>query len=319
MPVALSAFQLDGRGGGTSIPLGASVDAAAGPVWIHLDYGDPEAVAWLRGEAALDPIVVEALLADAPRPRGLVVGDGLLVILRGINTNQDAEPEDMVSLRMWFEAHRVLTVRHRPIAAVRESVAQLALGAGPTDPGDVLQDITDRLLHRIGTRVQQIEDVVDELEEAVLRSESRHQRTRLAELRRDSIALRRYLAPQRETITRLHTERVSWLSDHARAQLREHADRVTRYVEALDSARERAAVTSEELSNRLAEQMNHTMYVLAIITAIFLPLGLITGLLGINVGGMPGEDSPWAFAAVTAALVVLGIGQYVWYRSRRIL
>lgn len=74
----------------------------------------------------------------------------------------------------------------------------------------------------------------------------------------------------------------------------------------MESARERTAVTSEELSNRLAEQMNRTMCTLSIVAAIFLPLGLLTGLLGINVGGIPGTEAPWAFALVTLVLVLLG-------------
>jgi zinc transporter len=52
--------------------------------------------------------------------------------------------------------------------------------------------------------------------------------------------------------------------------------------------------------------MNRNMYVLAIVAGVFLPLGLLTGLLGINVGGIPGADTPWAFAAVAVGLGVLG-------------
>ncbi len=71
----------------------------------------------------------------------------------------------------------------------------------------------------------------------------------------------------------------------------------------------------EELSGRMAEQMNHTMYILAIVAAIFLPLGLLTGLLGINVGGMPGADDGAAFWLVCGFLVLVAIG-LVWLFRR---
>jgi Mg2+ and Co2+ transporter CorA len=58
-------------------------------------------------------------------------------------------------------------------------------------------------------------------------------------------------------------------------------------------------IVQEELNSRLSEQMNRAMYTLSIVAAIFLPLGLLTGLLGINVGGIPGTESPWAFLVVT--------------------
>ena len=84
-----------------------------------------------------------------------------------------------------------------------------------------------------------------------------------------------------------------------------------------DSARDRAAVSQDELNSRLSEQMNHTMYVLSIVAAVFLPLGLFTGLLGINVGGIPGTEDPWAFLIVCVLLVVIAIGLLVVFRRKR--
>ena len=241
------------------------------------------------------------------------------MILRGANRNPGADAEDMVSLRLWLEADRVLTFRHRRLSSVQEVADQLVAGNGPVSPGDLLHEIVLRILGRIGEVVAGIEEDADELEELVLTAEGRELRTRLSTLRRQSIALRRFIAPQRDTIGRLHAERVSWLDDDARARLREAADRTTRYIEDLDAARDRAAVTYEELSNRLAEQMNETMYRLSIVAAIFLPLGLLTGLLGINVGGMPGTDSSIAFTFVSLILVLLALVEWWWFKRKSIL
>jgi len=133
------------------------------------------------------------------------------------------------------------------------------------------------------------------MEEEVITSESHALRTNLSEIRRKAIMLRRYLAPQREAMTKLQAENVPWLSDNDRMHLRETTDRLMRYTEDLDSVRDRAAVTQEELLNRLSEQMNMRMYVLSLVAAIFLPLGFLTGLLGINVGGIPGSENQFAF------------------------
>jgi zinc transporter len=97
--------------------------------------------------------------------------------------------------------------------------------------------------------------------------------------------------------------------------LRETAERTARYVEDIDAARERALISQEELNNRLAERMNRAMYTLSIVAAIFLPLGLLTGLLGINVGGIPGTENPKAFLIVTVFLVVLAIVLVGWFRK----
>jgi zinc transporter len=96
-----------------------------------------------------------------------------------------------------------------------------------------------------------------------------------------------------------------WLGARDRAVLREVADRTTRFVEDLDAARERAAVVQDELNTRLSDQMNRTMYLLTLVATVLLPPSLITGLLGVNVGGIPGSDQAWAFWAVLVLLLLL--------------
>jgi zinc transporter len=158
---------------------------------------------------------------------------------------------------------------------------------------------------------------VAELEEAVLTKESHELRPMLASIRRDAIYLRRYMAPQREAIARLQSEKISWLADEDRVRLREVYDRLTRYLEDLDAARERAAVTQEELISRLSEQMDNRMYVLSIVAAIFLPLGFLTGLLGINVGGIPGAEYKASFAVFCMLLVGLIIVEIIIFRRKK--
>ena len=294
--------------------------ATEGTLWLDMDHEDPGCRAWLLADPGVDEVSTEALLVESPRPRSLTIeGQHLLVMLRAVNLNPDEDEEDMVTLRLWVEDKRVISFRHRRVGAIEQVMGELERGKGALDSGEVLFDLIDHMLDRIGQVVEDLEDQVDALEEMVLTAENREVRTKLSEVRRKSISLRRYLSPQRDSLGRLHSERVPWLRDVTRARLRDAADRITRYLETLDSARERAAVTYEELSNRLAEHMNNTMYTLSVVAAIFLPLGLLTGLLGINVGGMPGVESPFAFTAVSVLLVVLGVLGWLWFRRNRLI
>lgn len=320
LPSPVRVWRFDRRGGGAVIPL-VEAQSALGHdlVWVHLDYGHADAIRWLSEESGLSELTVRALMADEPRPRLLTVGNGLLAILRGINTNEGADPEDMVSLRVWLDPDRIITVRRRRLASIAEIGERLKQGEGPRDTGDFLCDAAEGMVERIGETVGAFDDACDALESAMLDAGTRELRSKISELRRDVIAVRRYLAPQRDVMGRLPAERVEWLSDVHRARLREVGDRTTRCLEDLEAIRDRAMVTQEELNNRIAEQMNQTMYVLSIVAAIFLPLGLLTGLLGINVGGIPGTESPYAFWAVTIALVGLGVALASFFRSRHLL
>jgi zinc transporter len=98
--------------------------------------------------------------------------------------------------------------------------------------------------------------------------------------------------------------------------LRETTDRLTRYVEDLETAKERTAVAQDELESQLISRMNSTMYMLSIVTVIFLPLGLITGLLGINVAGILGAKNPYAFIIVSGLLLFITIMQIIILRRR---
>ncbi len=314
----VAAYMLDGHGGGRPIdwPQIRAWQPGSGTLWVHLDYGSESARNWLLEHSGLEETVAQALIADETRPRSLAAHGGLLVILRGANLNAGAEPDDMVAVRVWLEAGRIITTRRRRIHTVESIRQSIDHGEGPTGPGDFLARLADGLTTRVGAVLVDLDDEVDALEDEVLGTESYELRTRIGAFRRSAIRFRRYLAPQKDTILRLQSERVEWLNDADRARLREIGDRTLRFVEDLDAARDRAAVAQDELNSRLSEQMNKTMYVLSIVAGIFLPLGLLTGLLGINVGGMPGVDSHWAFIIVCIILVVVAAGQVIFFRRK---
>jgi zinc transporter len=310
---------LDGRGGVRELDWEGlrRWTPADGVLWAHFDYAFEPVRRWLAEESRIEPLACAALLAEDPRPRGLAVGDALLVIFRGINLNTGAEPEDMVSIRMLVARDRIVSLRHRRMTVASGQWASLRSGCGPVDAGDVLVRICDSIVRGVGARVSEVDDTVDDLEERMVAEQREEMRHRLAEVRREAIGLRRYIGPQRDALNRLQGEPVSWLTPEARARLREVHDRLLRIIEELDAARDRAAVTQEELASRTGELINRRLYVLSLVAAVFLPLGLVTGLLGVNVGGIPGTESPAAFWVLSGLLLVIAVGLVVVFRRLR--
>ena len=292
----------------------AALDSAAvrrwtpadGRIWVHIDVADAEACRWLAQDADLPDGVVDTLLADETRPRSVVTERGALVVLRGVNTNPGEDPEDMVSVRLWVDAERVISTRRRRLLAMIDVRNALHSGTGPETPGALLAMVVERLADRIGDFVGSIDDRLDEFEEGVRPGDSPTFRTQLAALRRQIAAVRRFLAPQRDALERLNRQSISYLDESDAHALRQESDRITRYLEDLDLARERAIVLQEELLSQLAQQQNTRMYVLSIVAAVFLPLTFVTGLLGMNVGGLPGVDSPFGFNL--SLIVMFGAG-----------
>jgi zinc transporter len=288
-----------------------------GVLWVHLDYTSEVARQWLRNSAGLEELVADALLTEETRPRATAINDGLLLALRAINMNPGAEPDDMVAIRLWIDNERVISTRERVMFSATDIAERLDAGKGPVDTADFLVALTDRIVWRINDTVDKCEDLVAELEDQVLEAGSSSLRFDLASLRRQAITLRRYLAPQRDAFAKLITEKITWFDDDSRLRLREVGDRLIRNIEDLDAVRERAAVTQEELLSRLSDQMNTRMYVLSVVAAIFLPLGFLTGLLGVNVGGIPGAENHWAFLMFILFLVVIVAVQMLWFKHKK--
>jgi zinc transporter len=315
----VTAFILDGKGGGREV--GWNEIAAWTPddgfLWVALDYSIPQARTWLTEQSGLEEVICDALLAQETRPRSLVNRDGVLVVLRGLNLNPGADPEDMVSVRLWTDAHRVITSSKRRILSLEDVGDAIRRRYGPASPSELLTEIADSLVDRVGDVVGQVDEQMDDLEDAVVSAESHDLRSTLGEVRRVAIQLRRYLAPQRDAVSRLYTERDPWIKEEERGRLREIADRMTRYIEDLDLVRDRATITHEELISRLSEQMERKIFALTLVSVIFLPLTFVTGLLGMNVGGIPWAGSHRGFLIVFLLLLALALVQYFLFRRRR--
>ena len=317
-PGLICAYRLDGQGG--AIPLDGSAlrnrPSAAGVTWIHLDLASAEAARFVREVSGLEEAAADMLLAEHTRPRLVQFDEALLVILRGINFNPGAEPDDMVSIRLWASEHLVISCRRFTLYAVLDVRERLARGRGPRTAGELLTAIAERLAERMDDVIEGLEDQADALEQQVEEDPPEPLNAALADLRRTFIGLRRYLVPQRDALLRLASAKVAWLADDDRGWLREVADQTIRFLEALEAARDQAAVTQEELMQRLSEKTNQRLYLLSVITAIFLPLGLVTGLLGVNVGGIPGTETAWAFAllcSLTLAVVLFEL----WFLKKK--
>lgn len=310
------AYRFDGRGGAQEVGW-ERVDEPAPPggfVWIHVNRTAEASQTWLRARSRLEPLVVDALLVEDTRPRFTRLPGGALLNLRGVNANPGAHPEDMLSVRIWLGSDRVVSARRYPMLAVQDLRAAIAAGRAPATPGELVVQIADRLGARMEPVIHGLDDETDRLEEAVMSEAQARLRSEIARVRRQAILLRRHIGPQREALGQILRDADAGFDETLRRRLGEIADRITRYVEELDAIRERALVVQDELVSRAAEEMNRTMYLLSIVAAIFLPLGLITGVLGVNVAGIPGADTPWAFAALCLGLVLLGVLEFALIR-----
>lgn len=311
------AFTLPGSPEAFSRPLTwNSLATATAPVWIHLDRTREHARQWLTESSGLDAPTIDALLAENTRPRIAERSAGLLVILRGVNMTPGAEPDELISIRLWLDQSRIITLRQHRFVTIRDLRRRAQRADAPATTHHLLAAICSGLTHSLGPVVENLQALLDESEDALsLEEPHRVSAHDLAIVRRHAITLRRYLAPQRDALSALlHT---TTLGPAVRADILEAIDRTSRFVEDLEEVRDRAAVSQEELRAQRELRNARVMYLLTIVAAIFLPLSFFTGLLGINVAGIPGQTNPTAFWLVSLGLSIAAIAIIVLFRRLR--
>lgn len=309
-PAPVCAFDIAPNG--TAVACALDAPNGAGWRWVHFDMSVDGLADWLTG--AVPQSAAAALLIPETRPRFDEVEDGALINLRGVNLNDGAEPEDMVALRIWATPVLVVTMRRRRIMAVDDLRAKAAHGKLPATPAAFLAALAEGLTRRIETVSLDLEDRVDEIEEMIY-SETVIDPRMMLELRQTLIKLKRFIGPQKDALFDFANAQGALADAKVAPHILETANRAARTVEALEAARDRLGVLQDHLDAKTAASLGRNGYVLSVIAAIFLPLGFLTGLFGVNVAGMPGVQTDWAFAALCVASAALGVLLYFVFRA----
>lgn len=295
---------LDGKGGGRPVTWAEARAWSPGDngeiIWMHICRNRAGIQEWLEAAFGIPEPTAELLVSDQTRPRAFREGETLVATLRGINFNPNAEPEDMVSMQLWSDGRRVITLRRDPLQTPRDTLAQIDMGRGPTDAGSLITSLTEQMIARMSRSIIDMNDHIDELEEADLDGDTEPLLEKIATIRRNCLALKRHMSPQHEAFERISREAPAWFEDHDRREIAETIERLSRYLDDIDISKESAVVLQDDIRARAVARSERTSYLLTIVAAVFLPLGFLTGLLGINVGGMPGASNPDAFWEVVA-------------------
>lgn len=301
MPICVFDIYPDGS---ARIPADTGLTGPGTYRWWHFDLSDPALPPWLMER--LPAIPAGALMQPETRPRCDRFENGIMLNLRGINLNEGQETDQMVSVRMWVDDDVVITVRLRRVFAIDEIRQRAAANDAPRSTAAFIEALVERLTVKIQAEVMKIAKLT-EFYEADLEDDSTPAPRDLPVARRSVIKLRRYLEPQQTALNRLVEINLPIVPEPDAMKLRELANRTTIAVEELKALQERIVTVQDEHDLHVAGKQARHGYVLSVAAAIFLPLGFLTGLFGVNIGGMPGVGDPQAFAILCLSMAVLAL------------
>ena len=314
----LTIVEFDGRGGVrklTEAEEAAFVTPAKGFALISGNSRAPEFKVWLKQQ--LGDFYADLITVPSTRSRCTVFEDKALAVLRVARPG--AEPEDVGRqlLSLWLEKGRVIIASELNIVDFLGISQWQQTHHAPLSPADLVARLGLRAADRMEPLIERMGDNLDDIEETLMLARSADTASRLARLRRTLINLRRLIWPQRDVLNTLEIEELTFLTNRDRVRLREAAARTARLGDELQALSERAVLVHEQILDTRAEQMNQTMLVLAAATVVLMPLTVISGILGMNVAGIPFADNPHAFWIVSGLLAFLGAGIFLWMRKQK--
>jgi len=288
-----------------------------GFVWIHLNLANNAALPWLKAAVDLPDAFEEALSSGTRSTRIERDEDALIGVVNDVSFDFNFEPSDTATLWVLAAPRMLLTCRRQPL----RSVDRLR---GAVKAGQTFQSSVDLLAHLMRDQADVLIDIVrqasgrvDDVEDELLAGRLLAKRVRLGKLRRLMVRLQRLLAPEPGALFRLLQHPPRWIAETDVQELRQSSEEFSVALRDISSLQERIKLLQEEIAAQVAESNNRTLFLLTSVTVLALPVNMVAGMFGMNVGGIPFADARHGFALVVSLLLVLTLVLAWWmFRDR---
>ncbi|MDZ7923454.1 MAG: CorA family divalent cation transporter [Marinagarivorans sp.] len=297
-------------------------------LWLHFSVSNSSSVPWLKKQLQLPNAFFESLSVNAGAARLEQEKNGLVAVIHDVQldltfanftfANVIFESSNVATSSLYVDSRLFVSARLRPL----RSLEQLRVSVRH---GDRFESSSDLLAHLLINQANVLLSILrestrrtDDIEDKFLAHRISFSRSELGLLRRVLVRLQRLLAPEPATFFRLLNRPPLWICAGDLQVLRQAAEEFSAAVGDAQALIERVKLLQEELAALVNEQTNRTLHVLTLVTVLALPINLVAGLLGMNVGGLPLANSGFGFTLVVLVLAALtaSLGYFALIRRR---
>jgi zinc transporter len=279
-------------------------------LWLHFNLTDARARSLLAG-SALPEQARETLLDGTPHIAVTPAGNGLAGVLGDLQYDLADEDAGIGLVQFYVDEHCLITARRHPLKALNRLRRDLQEGLRLDGPAHLLIHLMEHLADSFADVTTGVLEEVDRIEDRILDGWYGDGSSELGRSRRLMARLRRHMAAQRLAVRGTLARLPDWWRKIDRARLRQTSERIDAIAQDLELVQERARLLQDELQGHLGEATRRNLYFLSVLSAIFLPLTLITGVFGMNVPALPWLEDPQGFwwvmltMGITFAIVLL--------------
>lgn len=280
--------------------------ALPGFVWLHFNFTHNTAERWLIGRIALASPFIEMLHSSGTTSTRVERAEQtLLAVINDVRFEFDFEPSDIATLWISLDQRLMITGRRQPLRSIDLLRMSVRDGEPVRSTAELMAHLLRRQVDVLSEVVRRITTRVDEVEDRFLAERLNPKRSRLGALRRLLVRLQRLLVPEPAALFRLLQHPPEWMQETDVQELREALEEFTVVLRDMVSLQERVKLLQEEVAAQVGEENNRSLFMLTIVTVMVLPINIISGLLGMNVGGIPLASHPQGFLIVVAVVISL--------------
>ncbi len=272
-------------------------------LWLHFNLSHAQAERWLRRHAHLSDTFFETLHEGLPSTRIERADDALIAVINDVHFEFSFEPSDISTLWISVGPQLVVTARTKPLRSVDALRTAVNAGDAPRSSTELLEHL---LRAQADVLVQIVRDAtsrIDAIEDDLLAARLDNKRARLGGLRRMLVRLQRLLAPEPAALFRLLQNPPGWMTEADAQELRGSTEEFSVVLRDMQALQERIKLLQEEIAANVNEDNNRSLFVLTVVTVLALPINIMAGLFGMNVGGIPLAEHKQGFWIVVALIM----------------
>ncbi len=294
----------------------AADDGAAAYAWLHFNLSHAQAERWLRRHAGLSDTFFETLHDGLPSTRIERADDALIAVINDVHFEFSFESTEVSTLWISVGPRLVVTARSKPLRSVDALRTAVKAGDAPRSSTALLEHLLRAQADALVQIVRGVTTRVDAVEDHLLAGKLDTRRVRLGVLRRLLVRLQRLLAPEPAALFRLLQDPPDWMSEPDAQELRASTEEFSVVLRDMQAVQERIKLLQEEIAASVNEENSRSLFVLTVVTVLALPINILAGLFGMNVGGIPLAEHPHGFWIVMS-IVASFTGLVAWLAVRR--
>jgi zinc transporter len=277
-----------------------------GFIWLHFNLSHQSSLKWLKEHCQLPEQFYDSLSDEGSSTRIELAEGHLIALVNDLRySGFDIEPSEISTLWASANAHMLVTVRKKALRSIDQLRVSVEAHEVFNSPSDLLAELFRHQADVMAHIMRQVTNQVDTIEDGILTGRFNHKRNQLGSMRRTLVRLQRLLAPEPAALFRLINKPPVWMRESDVNELRQATEEFSTVMRDMLGLQERIKLLQEEIAALIIEQTNRSLFILTGLTVIALPVNMIAGLFGMNVGGIPyGEDATGFWVVVTFALTL---------------